>query len=97
MSKYVKDYEDLINDLIAISQANGEYTGAWSDRDNNDEIINKFENLMIQKCDEYGIEVKNYNHYKDLYGHPTSLGDERAFALYEELEERIKYLLLRDL
>ena len=96
MSKYLKDYEDLIEDLIEISKANGEYTGAWDDETDNEEVIAKFESLMIQKCDEYGIEVKDYEHYKHLYC-DIQIGDERAFALYEKLEEKIKNLILRDL
>ena len=43
MSKYLKDYEDLIEDLIEISRANGEYTGAWDDETDNEEVIAKFQ------------------------------------------------------
>lgn len=93
--EFAKDYEDLIEDLIDISFAIGEYTGAWDDETDNKEVIVKFETLMIQKCDEYGIEVKDYEHYHHLYS-DNELGDERAFALYEELEKKIKNFILRD-
>lgn len=85
--------KDLVKDLIEIAQANGEYIGAWDDETDNKEVITKFESLMIQKCDKYGIEVKDYEYYQHLYS-DVEIGDERAFALYEELEEKIKNLIL---
>ncbi len=85
--------KDLVEDLIEIAQANGEYIGAWDDETDNKEVIAKFESLMIQKCNKYDIEIKDYEYYKHLYS-DVEIGDERAFALYEELEKKIKNLIL---
>lgn len=96
MGQFVKDYEDLVNDLIFIATKNGEYIGGWDDRTDNEECIKRYEKEMIKKCHEYDIEVKDYDYYKNNYSQ-MNYGDERAFALYEQLEEKIKHLILRDL